>query len=396
MTYNKIKQFDNKYYFKTYSRQPLALVKGQRTKLYDTNGKEYTDFFAGVAVNCLGYNDAEISKTIAKQAKKLLHVSNHFYTEEQAKVLQLLLDGSDFTRAFLCNSGAEANECALKLIRKYYYEKGVDKPVIITAESSFHGRTLATATLTGQPKYSLPFAPLPPAIKYVKYNDIAALSEALTPDVGAVLLETVQGEGGVNPATFEYLTAAYALAKSKGVIFALDEVQTGVGRTGKMYSYEHFGIIPDVITLAKGLGGGVPIGAVLARGALAEAFKPGDHGSTFGGNPLACAAAAVVLKRLKNTPLINEVEQKGVYLNDKLTELRVLDCVADVRGIGLLVGLQLKGYVKGAEIVGKMLDLGYIINCCSNNTLRFAPPFIITLQEIDAMADALKGLLSQF
>ncbi|MDR3318928.1 MAG: aminotransferase class III-fold pyridoxal phosphate-dependent enzyme, partial [Clostridiales bacterium] len=269
-------------------------------------------------------------------------------------------------------------------------------PVIITAEGSFHGRTLATATLTGQPKYSAPFAPLPPAIRYVPYNDIGALKKAVTPDVGAILLETVQGEGGVVPATHEYLTSAYALAKAKGIIFALDEVQTGVGRTGKMFSYEHFGIIPDIITLAKGLAGGVPIGAVLARGAVAEAFKPGDHGSTFGGNPLACAAAAVVLKRLKRTALLDEVDKKGAYLLNRLTELRALDCVSDVRGLGLLAGLQLKPSVLGAEIVGKMLEMGYIINCCAKNTLRFAPPFIITTAEIDAMTDTLSALLKTY
>lgn len=394
MDFKTIKETDSLYSMRTYNRFPVCWVSGTGCKLYDSNGKEYTDFLAGLAVNSLGYGDPELTQAIAVQASKLMHTSNLFYSEENAELSKLLTEGSDFSKVFLCNSGAEANECAIKLTRKYFNNYLSPRKTIITAVNSFHGRTLATVTATGQTKYSAPFAPLPEGFKHVPFGDIDALNEELNSgNVAAFMIETIQGEGGVVPASYEYLTTAYAMCKAKGALFIVDEIQTGMGRTGKMFSYEHFGITPDIITLAKGLGGGVPIGAVLARGDAAECFVPGDHGTTFGGNPLAAKAAAVVVKRLKSPGFLDNVSQTGEYFKAKLTELKAIHSVIDVRGKGLLLGLQLNPDIKGAEIVGKMLSAGYVINCCGGNTLRFCPPLIISKREIDGMIAALGKLL---
>lgn len=396
MNFKQIKDAEQNYYMHTFNRAPVAFTHGSGTKLYDTSGKEYVDFFAGIAVSCLGYDDSELSEAIAEQARKLIHVSNVFYTGEQAAFTKALLAGTDFNRVFISNSGAEANECAIKIVRKLASHSGSGKTAIITAKNSFHGRTITTATATGQPKYSDPFSPLTPGFVYVPYNDISALRDAVSPAVGAIMIETIQGEGGVICADYDYINAAYILAKSKDILLIIDEVQTGVGRTGKFFSYEHFGIIPDIVTLAKGLAGGVPIGATLARGAAAEALTVGSHGSTFGGNPLACRAGTVVINRVKNQSYLKSIEEKGEYLLHKLTDLKCLHTVTDVRGRGLLIGLQLLNGIIGSEIAGKMLSAGYIINACGNNTLRFCPPYIITNADIDAMSEALKGILSTF
>ena len=397
MKFNEIKELDSHCYMQVYKRQPAAIVSGKGCKLYDAEGRELTDFFAGIAVNALGYADPELSQAIADQALKLLHASNHFYTEEQSEVSALLLKDSDFTRVFICNSGTEANEGAIKLIRRYFHDKGGKggkKSTILTAVNSFHGRTFAAMTATGQPKYSLQFSPLVGGFKHISFNDIESFRFALSEDVGAVILETIQGEGGVRAASKEYLAEVSRICKEKDILLVIDEVQTGIGRTGKMFGYEHYGIKPDIITLAKALGGGVPIGAVLARGDVATAFAPGDHGTTFGGNALACRAAIVVLNRLKNTDLLKQVEENGKYLEDKLRDLAKRSShVAEVRGMGLLLGMELKSDFSGADIVGKMLEKGYIINCCGNNTLRFCPPLIISRKEIDEMIETLTSLL---
>lgn len=396
MNFKQIKDAEQNYYMHTFSRAPVAFTHGSGTKLYDTAGKEYVDFFAGIAVNCLGYDDPELSAAIADQARRLIHVSNIFYTQEQAAFTKALLSGTDFNRVFISNSGAEANECAIKIVRKMASQSGSGKTAIITAKNSFHGRTITTATATGQPKYSEPFSPLTPGFIYVPYNDITALRDAVSPAVGAIMIETIQGEGGVVCADYDYMNAAYILAKSKNILLIIDEVQTGTGRTGKFFSYEHFGIIPDIVTLAKGLAGGVPIGATLARGAAAEALTAGSHGSTFGGNPLACRAGTVVVNRVKNPAYLKSIEEKGEYLLHKLTELKNLHAVTDVRGRGLLVGLELLPGIINSEITGKMLSAGYIINACGNNTIRFCPPYIISHAEIDSMAEALKDIIATF
>lgn len=394
MDFSKIKDLDAKNYLTMFNRQNICFVRGEGSAIFDTQGKEYIDFMGGIAVNCLGYAHPQIIEAINNQASKLMHISNVFYNEPQAVLCENLLNGTIFSRVGICNSGAEANEMAIKLIRKHFYNKNEKKHKIICALNSFHGRTLATLTATGQEKYSKPYAPLPEGFVHVPYNDINALKNELTDDTAAVMLECIQGESGVIVSDYEYLINAYALCKSKGVLFVLDEVQTGMGRTGKMFCFEHYGIQPDIITLAKGLGAGFPIGATLARGEVAEAFKPGDHGTTFGGNPLACAVANVVVNLLKNTDLLNQIDEKGAYLNAKLSKLKKHNFVTDVRGMGLLQGLQLSSKLKASEVAGKMLSKGFVINAAGNNTLRFAPPYIITNAQIDKMFDALKELFA--
>lgn len=395
MDQEKIREIEKDKYMKLFRRQNICFVRGQGCKLYDQSGHEYTDFFGGIAVNCLGYNDPELVRAISEQAGKLIHISNLYYNLPQAELTERLTESGEFDRVFFCNSGAEANECAIKIVRKFAYESGSGKTTILTARESFHGRTLATVTATGQEKYSAPFAPLPGGFRYVPFNDLEALKEAMTPDVGAIMLECIQGESGITPATYDYLVGVYAYAKQKGVLLVLDEVQTGTGRTGAFYCYEHYGIKPDIVTLAKGLGGGVPIGCCLARGEAADAFRPGDHGTTFGGNPLACAAANVVVGRLQDTDLLAQVAEKGEYLADALAQkLARHKFVRDIRGKGLLRGVQLDESLPVASVVGKMLSLGFVIGTCGHNTLRLAPPYIISHEEIDEMTDTLETIFA--
>jgi len=392
---NKIKKLDSAYHMPCFNRQNLCIERGEGAVLYDTDGKPYIDFVAGIAVNCLGYNHPKHVAAITEQASKLIHISNIYYNEPQAKLAEALIKNSIFDKVFFSNSGAEANECAVKLIRKYFYGRGEKRFKIVTATGSFHGRTMATLTLTGQPKYSDPYAPLLPDVEYVPFNDNAALKAAIDENTAAVIMETIQGENGVIVADGAYLIDAYALCKAKGALFALDEVQTGVGRTGKLFSFEHFGIQPDIVTLAKGLGGGVPIGATLARGEVATAFTAGDHGSTFGGNPLACASAGVVIDLLTNSDLLAEIERKGEYFKNRLRAFKKYKWVKDVRGLGLMLGIELDLKLKGAEIVGKLAEKGFLVNCAGNNTLRFIPPYIITEKQIDSLYDALEDIFSK-
>ncbi|MCL2061057.1 MAG: aspartate aminotransferase family protein [Firmicutes bacterium] len=391
-----VKILDAKNYMNLFARRDVCFTHGSGNKLYDTAGKEYTDFFGGIAVNCLGYNYPPLTDAIAAQAKKLIHISNVFYSVPQAELAEALLTGTIFDRAVFVNSGAEAVETALKLVRKYFYAKGKTKYKVVSAIGSFHGRTLAALTATGQEKFHKPYAPLPQGFVHVPFNDFAALKAAVKADdeIGAVLLECVQGESGVRPADYDYLVNAYALCKSKGLLFIADEVQTGMGRTGKMFGFEHFGVQPDIITLAKSLGAGFPIGACLARGEAAEAFEIGDHGSTFGGGPLACAAALVVVNELKNTKLLEEVEEAGEYMQERLFKLRKYKFVKDVRGLGLLQAVELSDKLSNTSVQDKMLAKGFVINAAGNNTLRFAPPYRITKAEIDAMVGALDQIFA--
>ncbi|MCL2751845.1 MAG: aspartate aminotransferase family protein [Firmicutes bacterium] len=393
MDYNSITEIDANYYMRTFNRMPAAFERGEGCLLYDVNGKEYLDFFAGIAVNALGYNDKEFVAAVADQVGKLIHTSNIFYSPVQARFIKTLLAGSDFNRVFLSNSGAEANECAIKIVRKAANAEQNGKTTVITALKSFHGRTVTTATATGQPKYAQPFAPLTPGFKYVPYNDCAALKEAVTDDVGAIMLENILGESGIFPADYEFINTAYVLAKSKGLFLIFDEIQTGVGRTGKFFGYEHYDIVPDIVTLAKGIAGGIPMGATLARGIAADTLKPGEHGSTFGGNALACRAADVVVARIKTPAFLADVARKGTYLIHELTELKSLPCVKDVRGRGLMAGLELAEPVKNSDIATKMLEKGFVINAAGSNTLRFCPPLVITEGQINQMITALKDIL---
>lgn len=395
MDFERIKEIEKEHCMKVFKRSNVCFERGEGCTLYDTAGHAYTDFFGGIAVNCLGYNDPDLVKAISEQAGKIIHSSNLYYNVPQAELIDRLTRDGMFTRAFLCNSGAEANECAIKIVRKLASDSGSGRTTILTAKESFHGRTIATVTATGQEKYSAPFAPLPGGFRYVPFNDLDALREATTPDVGAIMLECIQGESGVRPATYDYLVGAYAFAKQKGLLLILDEVQTGTGRTGKFFCFEHYGIQPDIVTLAKGLGGGVPIACCLARGDAAEVLGPGDHGSTFGGNPLACAAANVVVGKLQEGGLLERVAETGDYLADQLSsKLARHKFVLDIRGKGLLRGIQLDERVSVAAVAGKMLSLGVVIGTCGHNTLRIAPPYIITREEIDDVTDKLETIFS--
>lgn len=395
MNLEQIIELDKSCYMNVFgSRTPVCFEYGKGSTLYDKSGKAYIDFLGGIAVNCLGYGDEGLTQAISEQAQKLIHCSNLFYIEKQTELAQKLYQLSGGYKCFFCNSGAEANEGAFKLARKYFYAQGIDRYEIISAKNSFHGRTMATIAATGQEKYQLPYAPLPVGFINVEYNSIDALKSALTPHTAAVVLETAQGESGVIEGRPEYLKAVSELCRKEGILLIVDEVQTGMGRTGTMFSFEQYNLKPDIFTLAKGLGGGVPIGAVLARPETADAFAPGDHGSTFGGNPLACAAAVYVTRRLDEN-MLSQVTQKGEYLKSRLGELaKKYSFIKEVRGKGLLVGMELSQNISGKDIVAKALIKGFILNCAGHNTLRFAPPFIITKEEIDALIVALDEIFT--
>ncbi len=391
MELKKIKELSNKNYMNVFHRQNICFVRGDKNKLYDTTGKEYTDFVSGIGVNCLGYNDPELVKAISDQAAKLIHSSNLFYNEEQAVLCEKLLDGSIFTKMFLANSGAEANECAIKLVRKHYNKRGQNRPVIVTASGSFHGRTLATLTATGQESHYRIYSPLPSGFRHVPYGDLNALKDALTDDVGAIMLEVIQSRSAIRPADYDYLVGAYALCRSKDVLFILDEIQTGMGRTGKMFAFEHHGLQPDIVTVAKGMGGGLPISAVLARGDVAGSFAIGDHGSTLSGNQLACAAATVVVDKLKNG-LIDRVADTGEYLAGKLAYFKKYKFVKDIKGLGLLQSVELGDNINGNYVAAQLLSAGILVNCTKKNVIRLLPPYTIEKSEIDDFASKLDDI----
>jgi predicted acetylornithine/succinylornithine family transaminase len=374
----------------TYNRFPILPVRGKGTRLWDLDGKEYIDFFAGLAVCNLGHCHPKVVKAIQGQAEKLIHVSNLYYIEPQIELASLLCKNSFADKVFFCNSGAEANEGALKLARKYSKEKtGEDRYEIITMERSFHGRTLATLTATGQTKYHKGYAPLMPGFKYVPFDDLQAVREAIGPKTCAVLLEPIQGEGGVRIPSEGYLKSLRETCDEKGILLILDEVQVGMGRTGKLFAYEHEHIQPDMLTLAKSLAGGVPIGALLIREEVARSFEPGDHASTFGGNFLATAAGVAALNAILEEGMLENCQKVGEYFLSGLEEVKKkFPFVQDVRGRGLILGLELK--MEGAEIVKEMMKKGFLINCTMNNVLRFLPPLIIAQEEVDLMLEALE------
>ncbi|MDA8079278.1 MAG: acetylornithine transaminase [Nitrospiraceae bacterium] len=375
----------------TYNRFPVVLRKGRGLKVWSSDGKEYLDFLSGVAVNVLGHCHPKVVISIQKQAQRLIHVSNYFHIEPQIKLARILVENSFADRVFFCNSGAEANEAAIKLSRKYFSDQpGHKRFEIITALNSFHGRTIAALSATGQEKFRKGFEPLVPGFRHVEFNDIDAVEKAITKDTCAVLLEPIQGEGGVKIPDPDYLREARELCDRHGILLILDEVQTGIGRTGKFFAYEHFGVTPDIMTIAKGLGGGVPIGAMLATEKVSAAFQPGTHASTFGGNPLVCAAAATTLEvLLEDGFLLDQCRRMGVYLKKGLEDLKkeFPSIIANVRGMGLLVGMELVR--DGAPIVKACMDRGVLINCTAGNVLRFMPPLIVTEKEIDHLLDVL-------
>lgn len=385
-----------KYYLPVFSRNQIVLDHGKGCKLYDMDGNEYLDFLAGIAVNALGHAHPVLVKAIADQAGKLIHCSNLYYTKVQADLVKTLAEVSGFDRSFLCNSGAEANEGALKLARKYGHEKAVGKQRIISAMHSFHGRTLATLTATGQPKYQKGYEPLPSGFEYAEYGDIQSLENLMDENVCAVILEPIQGEGGVHVPSDEYLQQVRALCDKYDALLVFDEIQTGLCRSGKWFAWEYSGAKPDIITLAKALGGGFPVAAFLTTERLANVFAPGDHGSTFGGNPLACAAANASLQVMLEENLATKAEEVGTYFKVQLEALqkKFPDKITEVRGRGLLLGMELSK--PGKPIVDACLQKGMIINCTAGNVIRLVPPLVITKAEIDALMAVFAEVFPEF
>jgi acetylornithine/N-succinyldiaminopimelate aminotransferase len=393
MTDEQIYQQDKKDYLPVFARYQIVLDHGDGAYVYDTKGNKYIDYLGGIAVNVLGHNHPALVKAIAEQAGRMIHCSNLYYTEVQAQAAARLKQLSGLGKVFFGNSGAEANEGAIKIARKYAHQSDPEKSQIITAWHSFHGRTLATLTATGQPKYQEGFGPLPGGFDYVDFNDINALEKMMSEKTCAVMLEPIQGEGGVNMPQPGYLAKVRELCDKHKALLIFDEIQTGMGRTGTLFAYEQFGVIPDIVTLAKGLAGGVPIGAFIVSDEVAAAFHAGDHGSTFGGNPLACAAANAVLATIERDQLLDNCQEVGAYLKEKLEgfQHKYPSLITGVRGLGLILGMELTK--PGREIVDECLKHGAIINCTAGNVLRFVPPLLITKQQVDELVVVLDKVL---
>ena len=387
-----IMEEDEKYIMKTYGRLPVVLVKGEGMYVEDINGKKYLDFLAGIAVNNIGHCNPELTETIKKQAETLMHTSNIYYIVPQVKLAKKLVELSGLDKAFFSNSGAEANEAAIKLARKYGKNNNIGEGEIITMEHSFHGRTLTTITATAKPKYQEGYEPLPRGFKYVPFNDLEALKENITNKTTAIMIEPIQGEGGIHIADKDYLKGVRDLCDDKNIVLIFDEVQCGMGRTGKMFAYELYNIKPDILTLAKALGGGFPIGATLAKEEVADAFTPGSHGTTFGGNQLACACAYTSVSIVEE--LLQNTQQMGDYFINKLKNLKdKYPFIKEIRGIGLMIGMELS--FNGSDIVKEMLKKGYLINCTSDTVLRFLPPLIVKKEHIDELVNALDEVFSE-
>lgn len=381
----------------TYSRYPLVLRKGRGMKVWDLDNKEYLDFVGGIAVNILGHCHPRVVVAIQKQAQRLIHVSNYYHIEPQIKLAKLLVENTFADKVFFCNSGAEAIEAAIKLARKYSKEHlGPNCFEIITAENSFHGRTLGALTATGQAKFHRGFEPLVPGFKYVPFNDTRALSKAITENTCAVLLEPIQGEGGVILPDSDYLKEVKKICNENNLLLILDEVQTGMGRTGKLFAYEHYDITPDIMTVAKGLGNGVPIGAMLATDKVASAFEPGNHASTFGGNPLVCAAAIATIETLlEDGFILDNCNRMSNYLFEELLKLkeRFPHLIKEIRGKGLILGIEMT--TECSSIVKACMEKGLLINCTANNVLRLIPPLIVRRRDIDQLINILNEIFSK-
>ncbi|MDR3564651.1 MAG: acetylornithine transaminase [Negativicutes bacterium] len=394
MNANQVIATDKQHYMPVFSRYPLVLSHGEGPYVYDINGKKYIDFLAGIAVNILGHNHPALVAAIAAQAGKIIHCTNLYYTVEQAQLIEALAKLSGLDKVFLANSGAEANEGAIKLARKFGKTLSSDRVEILTAENCFHGRTLATLTATAQPKYKEGLEPLPQGFGHVPYNDLAALAAAVSAKTCAVIIEPIQGEGGINIPDPGYLQGAREICDKNGALLIYDEIQTGMGRTGKMFAFQHSGVKPDIMTLAKGLGGGVPIGAFLASDKVAAVFHPGDHGSTFGGNPLACAAANAVLAAIASEGLEANAAAMGQYMLQELAGLKAKypALITEVRGQGLMIGVKLT--FPGKDIVTACMEKGAIINCTAGDILRFVPPLNITKKHVDEVVTTLDHVLA--
>lgn len=394
MPTEQLKDDAAKYLMSTYQRQPLSIVRGRGTKVYDMEGREYLDFVGGIAVNALGHGHPDLVHAIQRQAAQLIHASNLYYTEPQVKLAKMLVDHSFADRAFFCNSGAEANEAAIKLARRYGHDKhGAGRFEIVTMKNSFHGRTMATITATGQEKVQKGFEPLLPGFAYAPFNDFDALISLVSDRTTAIMLEPIQGEGGVHVAGRDYLKNVRQLCTERDILLIFDEVQTGMGRTGTLFAYEQLGAEPDIMTLAKGLGGGLPIGACLARESIAAVFTPGTHASTFGGNPLVCAAALAVGRVLLDGRVLEQVKRMGEYFAKGLADCKDRHrVVRDVRGLGLLQAIELD--TDARSVVADCMARGVLVNATSDQVLRFVPPLIITQREIDKLLDTLSAIFN--
>ena len=390
---SQIIENDKKYYMNTFGdRLPVCFCDGEGIKLYSTDNKTYYDYMAGIAVNALGYKNKKLQEAICNQACKLLHTSSLYYIESQAELAKVLCENSFADKAFFANSGAEANEGAIKLARKYFYKKNEEKYEIITLKNSFHGRTLTTVSATGQEKYQKPYSPLTPKFIHVEKNDINEFKNAITPKTGAVILELIQGESGVVPLDKEYVKEIRKICDEKDIVLIIDEIQTGIGRTGKLFCYENYGIEPDIMTLAKALAGGVPIGAVLAKDKFC-AFEPGDHGTTFGGNHLATATALCVLNELLDGGVLENAVKMGEYLKENLIKLKEeTGKIKEVRGMGLMIGIEFFEE-KNKEYAKTLFDNGILVGTIGTKVFRLVPPLVITKQDIDILIENLKNVL---
>lgn len=377
----------------TYGRYPFAFVKGEGMYLWDADGKKYLDFLSGIAVNSLGHSDAQWADIISKQLHTLQHTSNLYWIPPQVELAELLVQYSGFHKVFFCNSGAEAMEGAIKLAKKYSFKKyGPQRNGIISMLNSFHGRTMATVTMTGQTKYHKGFNPLYPDITHVPYNDFDALQKAVNANTCAIVLEVIQGEGGIRPATKEFIHSIRKLCDEKDILMVVDEVQTGVGRTGKLFAHQLYDVQPDIMGLAKGLAGGIPIGATLAIDKVAEAFQPGDHASTFGGNYIATVAGKYVIERLMKGGLLKQVEEVGGYLRGKLEGLKAKHSnIVEIRGAGLIQGIELAGPAK--DIIAKGIENGLLLIGAGEKVVRFIPALIAEKKHVDEMIAILEKIL---
>lgn len=395
----EVMQLYYEYVMPTYTKTPVVLVRGKGIKAYDIEGKEFLDFFPGWAVSGLGHCHPKVVKAIKEQVTKMIHVPNNYYNELQGKLAKKIIEHSfggttpAGGKVFFCNSGAEAIESAIKLARKVGYPSG--KYEIITMEDSFHGRTLAAITATAQPKYQEGFGPLPGGFIYAKFNDLGSVKSKITDKTAAIMLEPIQGEGGINVASEAFIAGLKKICDEKKILLIFDEVQTGMGRTGKIFCYQHYDVTPDIMTLAKSLGGGFPIGAMVARREIADTLQPGSHASTFGGSPLACAAALATFEAIEEGDLVEKAVRRGRYLHNRLSLLKKdFPFVKIVRGVGLMQAVELE--IEGKQIVDKCVEKGLLINCTQNKVLRIMPPLIVKNAEIDAavaiLQEAMKGI----
>lgn len=394
MTLEDVQALDRKYYMNTFGeRTPLCFTEGQGIELLATDGKKYKDFFAGIAVSCLGYGHPKLTEALCEQVKKLIHVSNIYYNEPQALLAEALVKNTCADRVFFCNSGAEANEGAIKLAKKYFTDKGQwEKCEFITLKHSFHGRTLATVAATGQEKYQKPYKPLLEKFIHTEINNKDELLSAISEKTAAIMVELVQGESGVYPLDREYVEFVSNLCKEKDIILIVDEIQTGIGRCGELFAHQYYGIEPDIFTMAKGLGGGVPIGAFAAKQKFADAFTPGDHGTTFGGNPLATRAGCVVMEEMQKGVLDN-AKAMGEYFKNRLADImKACDKIAEVRGVGLMIGVEFKDEI-AKETGVKMRENGYLVGVIGGKIFRIVPPLIVTKEDIDGFCNTLTQVL---